>query len=64
MEVVTLENKNVVKGVIYGACADILEREMKENTKGGEVSEVKWFKGREGGNPKSPVLLTFDISSQ
>lgn len=52
-----------VKGVIYGVCADITEKEMKEQIKGGEVKEVKRFKARNGGNPDAPVLITFDGDS-
>ena len=36
------------------------EREIKENIKGGNVTDVKRFKAREGGNKNTPVLLTLE----
>lgn len=41
VEVVIPEKKNVTKGVIYGVCVDISEKEIKDNVKGAGVSEVK-----------------------
>lgn len=41
VEVIIPQNKNLIKGVIYGICADVSKREIKENLKGGEVREVK-----------------------
>lgn len=52
--------KNETKGVIYGVYAEMLEREIKENIKGGNVTDVKWLKAREDGNKNTPVLLTFE----
>lgn len=54
------KKKNETKGVIYGVYADMSEREFKENIKGGNVTDVKRFKAREGGNKNTPVLLTFE----
>lgn len=53
------QHGEVVKGVIYGVCADMSEREIKDNVIGGEVVEVRRFKAREGGNANAPVMLTF-----
>lgn len=36
------QHGEVVKGVIYGVCADMSEREIKDNVIGGEVVEVRF----------------------
>lgn len=59
VEVSIFENVEMVKGVIYGVCADMTEGEIKDNIKGGKVYNVKRFKAREGGNPNAPVLISF-----
>ena len=52
-----------IKGVIYGVCADITEKEMREQIRGGQVREVKRFKARSDGSPDAPVLITFEGDS-
>ncbi len=41
VEVVIPDKKSGIKSVLYGVCSDMTEREIKENIKGGEVSDVK-----------------------
>ena len=59
VEAIIVNRIEGVKGVIYGVCAEITEKEMKEQIKGGQVIEVKRFKVSGGGNPSAPVLITF-----
>lgn len=60
MEVGFPAKKHELKGVIYGMCADVSEEEIKENIKGGIVTDVKRFKAKEGGNKNTIVLITFE----
>lgn len=47
-----------VKGVVYGMFAGLSEKEILENVKGAQVTDVVRFKRRDGaGDP--PILLTF-----
>ena len=50
------------KGVIYGLYAGLAEKEILENIEGGEVTDVKRFRSKEGARGDPPVLLTFKES--
>jgi len=50
-----------VKGVVYGMFAGLSEKEILENVKGAQVTDVAKFRRRDGaGDP--PILLTFKDS--
>lgn len=51
-------SKQGVKGVIYGVFAGLSEKEIFENVKGAQVTDVMRFKRRDGTGDE-PVLLTF-----
>lgn len=44
MKVTVVKRRHIVKGVIYGVCDEISEFEIKENVKGGTVTDMKRFK--------------------
>lgn len=48
-----------LRGVVYGVFAGLSEKEILENVKGGQVTEVLRFRRREGADGDPPVLLTF-----
>ena len=47
---------------MYGVFADLSEKEILENVKGGQVTEVLRFGHRDGADGDPPVLLTFTDS--
>lgn len=52
-----------IKGVVYGVFAGLSEKEMLENIKGGQVTDVVRFKRRDGaGDP--PVLFKDSVMPQ
>ncbi|ROK87097.1 hypothetical protein DPX16_10237 [Anabarilius grahami] len=51
-------SKQGVKGVVYGVFAGLSEKEILENVKGAQVTDVMRFKRRDGAGDL-PVLLTF-----
>lgn len=59
MEVSVLEQREVIKCVIYSVCIHMTKKEIRENINGGEVVEVNRLKACEGGNLSAPVLITF-----
>lgn len=55
----TPKEKQGVKGVVYGMFAGLSEKEILDNIRGGQVTDVRRFKSREGAGGDPPVLLTF-----
>ena len=51
-----------LRGVVYGVFAGLLQKEILENVKGGQVTEVLRFGPRTGADGDPPVLLTFTDS--
>ena len=51
-----------LRGVVYGVFAGLSEKEILENVKGGQVTEVLRFGRREGVDGDPLVLLTFTDS--
>ena len=51
-----------LRGVVYGVFAGLSEKEILDDVKGGQVTEVLRFRRREGTDGDPLVLLTFSDS--